>query len=225
MNRRDFLKSMIATTTGISSGLLSLDVISADYSVVIEQEKNTQNLYKNLLNERNQNRLFFNEFDEKYFSKNGERKIWLYRESTKEQGFIVYANKDGYLKDNYAKLCYLLRDVTGEKNRINVPTTVLMNPRLFDLLFSIQSFFFDYGHFKPLIVKSGYRTRLTNNNIEGAAKNSMHTYGMACDFVLEGISSTYISKLAYMYKSGGVGFYPNKNFTHVDVGKIRVWKS
>jgi uncharacterized protein YcbK (DUF882 family) len=230
MDRRSFLKSTIAGMTTLSTGLIVPKTAQAYYqtpavdhqNIARQQEKDFAD-YQYLINNSVGKNQSFIEQDKGFFNKN-ERRLWLKRESTGESGYIAYFNKDGYITENYAKICYLLRDVTGQKAGLD-KTTVLMNPRLLELLYSMQNFLFTYGYQKPLIIKSGYRTKNTNSNIEGAAKNSMHLYGKAADLVVEGINPIYLGKLAALYQKGGVGFYPNKNFVHVDVGTVRYWKS
>lgn len=145
----------------------------------------------------------------------GKRTIWLKRELTGEEILLNY-KIEGQIQKEYKAVCHILRDVKADKS-------CNMDENLLDLIYSMQQFIWEHGHTVPFVIKSGYRTKKTNDNTEGSARNSLHLYGMATDIHLENLSNKYISGLAELYKSGGVGFYPNKSFVHIDVGQTRKW--
>ena len=125
--------------------------------------------------------------------------------------------RDGQLDlDAYRRLCWLLRD-------IHVDVVRAIDPTVLDLVCAMQAWVSYYGYRKPFIVNSGYRTRGTNEKLEGAARNSMHLYGRAIDLVMPDLPVSYMGKLAQHYLAGGVGFYPSSGFVHVDTGRIRTW--
>jgi uncharacterized protein YcbK (DUF882 family) len=91
--------------------------------------------------------------------------------------------------------------------------------------------FLDYlqDHFQPgarITIVSGYRSPAYNKAIRRngalAAKASLHQYGMAADFKLEGVDARriweYVKKLGF----GGTGYYQGDS-VHVDVGPARFW--
>ena len=72
-------------------------------------------------------------------------------------------------------------------------------------------------------MSSGYRNPNTNARTEGAAKNSMHMRGRAVDIIIPDLPVSYLGKLAQHYAAGGVGFYPDRGFIHIDTGNVRSW--
>lgn len=144
------------------------------------------------------------------------RVLRLKRAQTGESLETAYWADGRLLEDGYAKICVLLRDT-----RENL--AVWMDPRLLDLMRAVQAYMAYYGFTQPMIVNSGYRTPQTNAHLEGAAKNSLHMQGKAVDFFFDRIPSNYIGMLASHYRGGGVGFYPDSGFTHMDTGSIRYW--
>ena len=75
----------------------------------------------------------------------------------------------------------------------------------------------------PIVVHSGYRTPQTNAAIEGAARNSLHMWGMAADFHIPGVSIDDLWQECWSCPmSGGVGYYPS-GWVHMDVGPNRRW--
>ena len=98
-----------------------------------------------------------------------------------------------------------------------------MDPRLFDILAAIQAWAVASGLRAPILIHSGYRTPRTNASIEGAARNSLHMRCMAVDFSVAGSDSVAVGRLAAWFRGGGVGFYPEGRFTHVDTGSVRQW--
>ncbi|MEJ2154458.1 MAG: DUF882 domain-containing protein [Desulfobacteraceae bacterium] len=77
-----------------------------------------------------------------------------------------------------------------------------------------------------LIVTSGYRAPDYNTRLRKggalAAKASLHQYGMAADFMMEGVSSERIWRHVRGLGFGGTGYYHGKT-VHVDVGPARFW--
>ena len=56
------------------------------------------------------------------------------------------------------------------------------------------------------------------------ATNSLHMKGQATDISLPGRSLRKLYETALAMKKGGVGYYPDSNFVHVDVGRVRRWE-
>ncbi len=80
---------------------------------------------------------------------------------------------------------------------------------------------------RPLHILSGYRTARTNAmlaaNGEGVAPNSLHVRGQAADFFVPGYDLGALRDLALGMQAGGVGYYPQSGFLHVDAGPVRSW--
>lgn len=76
---------------------------------------------------------------------------------------------------------------------------------------------------EPMVLLSGYRTPKTNSKLPGAARNSLHVRGLAIDVTQPGRSINALRRAAVSLGAGGVGYYPNNNFVHVDSGPIRYW--
>lgn len=145
------------------------------------------------------------------------RKLSLTRVVTGESASLVYFHAGRLHEQGYRQACHLLRDVRGKQ-------TIAMDPRLLDLLCAIQSWVGAHGYRQPLQILSGYRSPKTNANTEGAARNSLHMHGKAADFRIPGLPVSYLGELAKRYSGGGVGFYYNSDFVHVDTGRVRSWK-
>lgn len=77
-----------------------------------------------------------------------------------------------------------------------------------------------------LTITSGYRLPEYNTKLRKggalAAKASLHQYGMAADFILEGVSSKRVWEYVRSIGFGGTGYYHGKT-VHVDVGPARFW--
>lgn len=149
-----------------------------------------------------------------------DRSLWLQRDATGESSRLVYWRPDvGYVRDGYSAACQIMRDVRA--NRV-----AFMDPVLLDLLCGMQGWLQAYGYNKPIILLSGFRSAETNSRTEGAARNSKHLSGQAADIVIPGLSQATIGTMAIMFNNGargGVGFYPNNGFVHVDTGHARTW--
>lgn len=85
---------------------------------------------------------------------------------------------------------------------------------------------------KQLQVNSGYRSGAFNKSLErqGAAKGSLHMYGIAMDISFAGLSDAEKQRMliaAIENGAGGIGIYPESRnqFIHVDIGQKRTWRS
>ncbi|MGA8310925.1 MAG: DUF882 domain-containing protein [Terriglobales bacterium] len=58
----------------------------------------------------------------------------------------------------------------------------------------------------------------------GVAAHSLHMQGEAIDIRIPGIATSKLRDVALSLHRGGVGFYPQSEFVHVDVGRVRQWQ-
>lgn len=146
------------------------------------------------------------------------RVVNILRVKTGEHAQVCYWRDGSLQADGYRKVCHLLRDVRAGE-------TIAMDLRLLNLMCGMQAWLYSaYGYLEPYNATSGYRSQRTNQLTEGAAKDSAHVRGMACDGRFPGLPVPYVGQLAKMFQSGGVGFYLDaRNFIHTDVGRVRSW--
>jgi len=95
---------------------------------------------------------------------------------------------------------------------------------LLDLLVRLQTRLHSTA---PIQVVSGYRSPETNAMLasysDGVAAGSLHMSGMAMDLRIPGRSLRQVRRVALDMAAGGVGYYPQSDFVHVDTGRIRRW--
>ena len=94
--------------------------------------------------------------------------------------------------------------------------TFLIDDKLVGLLENIRG---KFG--KPVRINSAYRTAKYNAKI-GGVSNSYHVKGMAADIVVQGISPKRVAQYAETLGCGGIGWYEQKKFVHIDTRKNRV---
>ncbi|WP_428262956.1 DUF882 domain-containing protein [Haliangium sp.] len=98
-----------------------------------------------------------------------------------------------------------------------------MDPRLFQALVAAARHF---GTDQIRIV-SGYRAPKYNLILRKkgreVARNSQHTHGSAVDFRIPGVPVGALHAWARRQRLGGVGFYRQSGFIHMDTGPIRYW--
>jgi len=136
---------------------------------------------------------------------------------TGEKLGLTYFEKGRYLNDALNEISYLLRDHrTGDVHPID--------PELLDQLHDLKQIL---GLNQPFAVICGYRSPLTNAKLHaeqrGVANNSFHMYGKAVDIRIERFDLRRIHNAAIAMHRGGVGYYPDSNFIHLDTGTFRTW--
>ena len=148
----------------------------------------------------------------------GGSRLRLYHTHTGERIDVIYRLGNEYLPQALSQLDRFLRDHrTGEVHHFD--------PRLFDVLADLTR---AAGHPSAEIhVICGYRAPGSNEYLRthtsGVAKQSLHMQAEAIDIRLPGIKTSVVRKTALALGRGGVGYYPNSDFIHVDVGRVRRW--
>ena len=129
----------------------------------------------------------------------------------------TYWAEGKYIPGALAEINYALRDDrSGEVFPIE--------PRVLDLVHQIGKALDTNCHFE---MYSGYRSPKTNAMLRKAnsevAAHSLHMEGEAVDITLPGRSLDQVHRTALAMRAGGVGYYPDADFLHVDVGRVRQW--
>ena len=143
------------------------------------------------------------------------RRLRLVNAHTGETFEGAYRNDKGPIERVMDELCIFLRDHhSGEKTQIDVGLVDF----LADVLDAV-------GETKVTIL-SAYRTAETNALLArttfGVAEHSQHIVGRALDIRLESRLSDAMTQARAMQR-GGVGWYPQSGFIHIDTGPIRNW--
>ncbi|MFO1427215.1 MAG: DUF882 domain-containing protein [Steroidobacteraceae bacterium] len=116
-----------------------------------------------------------------------------------------------------SRLDWLLRDF-----RANEQTQ--MDPLLYDQLADLAV---AAGVEPRFEVISGYRSPRTNAALaeagHGVARYSLHMEGRAIDVRLRGVDQRHAARPRARGARGGVGYYRDSDFVHVDTGRVRTW--
>lgn len=136
---------------------------------------------------------------------------------TGERLAVEYVSAGRYVPDALASIDRLLRDFrTSDVHPID--------PALLDLLHALTV---ATGSRRPFEVISGYRSPSTNHKLRaashGVASGSLHMKGQAIDIRVGDVRLTALRDAARGLRRGGVGYYADSNFVHVDTGRVRTW--
>jgi uncharacterized protein YcbK (DUF882 family) len=146
-----------------------------------------------------------------------ERVLTLYNTHTSERARATYWADGEYVASEIAQLNRLLRDHRSGQ-------VYAIEHRLFDTLHNLQVL---TGARTDFHVISGYRSPASNAMLRrqgsGVAKDSLHTYGKAIDIRLPGSELRDLQRAALALRAGGVGYYPQSDFIHLDTGRVRAW--
>lgn len=129
-----------------------------------------------------------------------------------------YWSRGRYVRDAMRAVNHLLRD--HRNNSVHA-----IDPKLLDLVHALSR---KLGRRGPIEIVSGYRSPETNAMLReadhsGVAQNSFHMRGMAIDLRVPNMATRHLQRAALSLRGGGVGYYPDSNFVHVDVGPLRHW--
>ena len=147
----------------------------------------------------------------------GLRALAFHNLHTDERLNLAYWQNGKYSRPALTQINHILRDhYSGDVYPMDV--------RLMDLLCDLQN---KTGHDGAIEVISGYRSPKTNMMLarysDGVSKRSYHTKGMAIDIRMPGVPLRGLYRTALGMQRGGVGYYPESQFVHVDVGPVRTW--
>jgi uncharacterized protein YcbK (DUF882 family) len=147
----------------------------------------------------------------------GERILRLYNTHTGETVRSVFWAEGQFIPDALQDINKVLRD---HRNNKIAP----IDPQLLVLLNEVSA---KFGDNQLVHVISGYRSPESNAklraNSSGVAKHSMHMDGKAIDIRLPGRDLAQLRKAAMAMRGGGVGYYPDSQFVHMDTGRVRYW--
>lgn len=136
---------------------------------------------------------------------------------TGEKLDIAYWEDGAYVPSALTEVNWVLRD--HRNNQVHE-----IEPRLLDLLTALSKRL-DAG--PKFEVISGYRSPQTNALLHAqsseVARGSLHMLGEAIDIRMAGLDLAYLHRAALSLDLGGVGYYPESDFVHVDIGRVRQW--
>lgn len=128
-----------------------------------------------------------------------------------------YCTDGWYNPDALAQVDWLMRDW-------RVDETHRIDPGLLDIMYVLQR---ELGVGQPIHIISGYRSAATNAMLRArsrnVARNSYHLRGQAADIRIPDVGLSTLRSLALDLQAGGVGYYPQSDFVHVDTGPVRAW--
>jgi uncharacterized protein YcbK (DUF882 family) len=144
-------------------------------------------------------------------------RLSFYHIHTGEKLNIAYREQGALIKGALTEINRYLRDFRTEQiHDIDVA--------LLDALHELYTTFDGRGNFEVI---SGYRSPRTNAALRhattGVAENSLHIQGRAIDVRLTSAKTVAVRDAAISLRRGGVGYYPESNFVHVDTGPFRSW--
>ena len=147
----------------------------------------------------------------------GLRSLSFHNLHTGESLSIAYAAGRRYLDAALLRIEWFLRDFrNGESKAID--------PLLLDQLHRLAMLTGTAGSFEVI---SGYRSPATNaflaRQSRGVARHSLHLEGRAIDIRLADVALPDLRDAALSLRAGGVGYYPESRFVHVDTGRVRRW--
>jgi uncharacterized protein YcbK (DUF882 family) len=147
-----------------------------------------------------------------------ERRLELTNLHGGEKLTVTFHDERDIAPDAAAALRHLLRDYrVNEEHQMD-----------FDLFMQLTDLARECGVPAKFAVISGYRSPVTNAKLRSAghavAEHSQHMEGHAIDVRLEGCPLARLHELALAAGRGGVGYYPQSNFVHIDTGRVRSWQ-
>lgn len=145
-------------------------------------------------------------------------RLRLYNLHTREFLDVVYRIGDSYPPAAIDELDEFLRDYRNGSVRA-------YDVHEFDLLHDLMNRLGDPNGVIDIVC--GYRTPRTNAWLRlhghAVALHSQHIEAKAIDIRIPGFTAARVRDAALALHRGGVGYYPDLAFVHVDVGRVRRW--
>ncbi len=145
------------------------------------------------------------------------RQLDFYHTHTSESLSVVYHDGSNYIPAALEQINNFLGDFRNGAVHAIDPATL-------DILFRLRAHF---GGVDTFEIISAYRSPATNAMLRAkgrdVAKRSLHMEGKAIDVRLRGVDTASLRDAAIALKLGGVGYYRESDFVHVDNGRIRIW--
>ena len=146
-----------------------------------------------------------------------ERQLTFYHTHTQMNLQVTYAIGGEYVDSALAEINAFLSDFrTGGEIEID--------PELLDLIYDVRESVGSSGIFEVI---SAYRspetTEMLRGKSNGVARNSQHLLGHAIDVRLRDVATIDLRDAAVSLQRGGVGYYQNSDFVHIDTGRVRRW--
>lgn len=145
------------------------------------------------------------------------RELRFYHTHTSEKLSVVYAEDGAYIPQALDEINHLLRDF---RSGVVHP----IDPRLLDVLYEVRMLSGSSGQYEII---SAFRSPSTNEMLRhkstGVAQKSLHLQGQAVDVRLDGVATSRLRRAALSLARGGVGYYPDSDFVHLDTGRVRAW--
>jgi uncharacterized protein YcbK (DUF882 family) len=146
-----------------------------------------------------------------------QRQLDFYHTHTKDSLSIVYHDGSNYIPAALEQINTFLGDFRNG-------AVYTIDPATLDILFRLRAHFGGTATFEII---SGYRSPETNAMLRAqgrdVAKRSLHMEGKAIDARLRNVNTAKLRDAAIALQLGGVGYYQNSNFVHVDSGRVRTW--
>ena len=147
-----------------------------------------------------------------------EKRLSFFNTHTSEKTRSLFWADGQPIAEGLKEIDHILRDWRAEE-------THPIDTGLLDLLFVLRN---RLDSSRPFEIISGYRSPVTNKTLRkrgggGVAKKSLHMRGMAVDIRLPGRGLADVRNAAIALRRGGVGYYPQSGFVHVDTGRVRRW--
>jgi uncharacterized protein YcbK (DUF882 family) len=142
------------------------------------------------------------------------RRLSLVNPHTGETFNGAYRDDEGPIPRVMQELSVFLRD-------FHCGATIPIDVRVLDFLADVLAAVDD----RSATILSAYRTPATNAMLArttfGVAEHSQHMYGRALDIHVDKLAAAMTAARAM--KRGGVGWYPQSGFIHIDCGPVRNW--
>ena len=130
---------------------------------------------------------------------------------------VTYWAEGKYIPGALAQISRALRDDQADEAHA-------IDPKVLDVLHQVGTALQTDCRYR---IFCGYRSPRTNAAIHEfdpqVAVHSLHMQGQAIDLFLPGRALRDLRAAALAAKMGGVGYYPDAGFVHLDSGRVRQW--